>query len=119
MFEYDGRIFRSVANSNGGDVNGETTFHYHQKNDIVWATYVGGSVLFGTLLARVDAFGNLDMRYQHISVNGTFKSGQCQSRPERLHDGRLRLHERWRWSDGAEGHGTSIIEEISRDTISL
>jgi hypothetical protein len=114
MLEYEGRFFRSVANSDGGDVSGETTFHYHQRDDLVWATYTGGSVLFGTLLAKVDAFGNLDMRYQHVSVDGTFKSGHCQSRPERLPDGRLRLHERWQWTHGAEGQGVSIIEEIPR-----
>jgi hypothetical protein len=114
MFDYEGRIFRLVESSDGGDVSGETTFHYHQRDDLVWATYSGGSVLFGTLLARVDASGNLDMRYQHVSVDRAFKSGHCQSRPERLPDGRLRLHERWQWSDGAEGHGSSIIEEIPR-----
>jgi hypothetical protein len=115
MFEYEGRVFRSVMNSDGGDVSGETTFHYHQRDDLVWATYSGGSVLFGTLLAKTDAFGNLDMRYQHISVDGAFKSGHCQSQPERLPDGRLRLHERWQWSDGAQGQGISIIEEIPRE----
>ena len=71
-------------------------------------------LVFGTLLAKVDASGDLDMRYQHISVDGNFKSGRCHSRPESLADGRLRLHERWQWTDGAEGNGVSIIEEVSR-----
>ena len=74
MLDYDARVFRSVANSDGGDVDDETTFHYHQHDDIVWATYAGGSVVFGTLLAKADTFGNLDMRYQHLSVDGHFKS---------------------------------------------
>jgi hypothetical protein len=112
MVDYDARVFRSVANSAGGDVDGETTFHYHQRGDVVWATYAGGSVVFGTLLAKADDEGNLDMRYQHVAVDGTFKSGRCQSRPERLPDGRLRLHERWQWTDGARGQGESIIEEV-------
>jgi hypothetical protein len=113
MYDYDARTFRSVANSDGGEVNGETTFHYHQRGNIVWATYAGGSIVFGTLLANVDAVGNLDMRYTHVSVDGGFKSGRCQSRPESMPDGRLRLHERWRWTDGAEGEGVSTVEEIS------
>lgn len=115
MHDYDARIFRSVENSEGGDVTGATTFHYHQHDDIVWATYAGGAVRFGTLVSKVDPLGNLDMRYQHVSVDGSFKSGQCHSRPERLPDGRLRLHERWRWTGGAEGQGESIIEEIPRE----
>jgi hypothetical protein len=47
-----------------------------------------------------------------VSVDGIFKSGRCQSRPELLSNGRVRLHERWQWTDGADGHGESIIEEI-------
>ena len=113
MIRYDGRVFRSVENSTGGDVGAATTFHYRQVADVVWATYSGGSVRFGTLLAKVDAEGNLDMRYQHVSVEGQFKTGQCRSRPEHLPDGRLRLHEQWQWTGGAEGEGVSIIEEVS------
>ena len=114
MLSYDARVFRSVANSAGGDVDEATTFHYHQRDNVVWATCAGGSVVFGTLLAKADASGNLDMRYQHVSVDGNFKSGRCQSRPESLPDGRLRLHERWHWTGGAEGKGVSIVEEVSR-----
>ena len=113
MIHYEGRVFRSVVNSVGGDVSEGTTFQYHQRGDLVWATYAGGAVRFGTLLAKVDPLGNLDMRYQHLSVDGHFKSGRCQSRPEFLADGRLRLHEQWRWIDGAEGDGNSIVEEIT------
>ena len=109
---YEGRVFRSVANSDGGDVGEGTTFHYHQHGDLVWATYAGGAVKFGTLLATVDVAGNLDMRYQHVSADGDFKTGRCQSRPESLPDGRLRLHEEWEWTGGAEGKGASIIEEV-------
>jgi hypothetical protein len=110
---YDGRIFRSLENSAGSDVDGGTTFHYRQEGEVVWATYAGGAVRFGTLLARADAAGNLDMRYQHLASDGSFKTGRCQSRPERLADGRLRVHERWQWTDGAQGEGVSVIEEVA------
>ena len=109
---YDGRIFRSLANSEGGDVGDATTFHYRQEGEVVWATYAGGSVRFGTLLARADEAGNLEMRYQHLSSAGEWKAGRCQSRPELLPDGRLRVHERWQWTDGADGQGLSVIEEL-------
>ena len=110
---YDGRDFRSMANSDGGDVDAETAFHYHQRDNIVWATYAGGSVVFGTLVATVDVDGNLDMRYHHVALDGSFKSGRCRSRPEILPDGRLRLHEEWQWTDGAAGAGSSVIEEVA------
>jgi hypothetical protein len=110
---YDGRVFRTVANSSGGDVGQETTFHYHQDGDVVWATYAGGAITFGTLLARADPGGNLDMRYAHLLPDGAFKTGRCSSRPELLPDGRLRVHEQWRWTDGAEGEGASVLEEVA------
>ena len=117
MVDYEGRVFRSVASSGDGDVDAHTTFHYHQRDDVVWATYSGGAVTFGTLVAKVDTAGNLDMRYQHLSVGGTFKSGRCESRLETLSDGRLRLHERWQWTDGAEGEGASVVEELPADPL--
>lgn len=109
---YDGRIFRTVSNSTGGEVDPRTRFHYRQEGSIVWATYAGGAIVFGTLLARCDRAGNLDARYQHTVSEGGFRTGRCRSRPEMLADGRLRVHERWQWTEGAEGSGVSIIEEV-------
>ena len=110
--DYDGRTFRSLSNSPGGDVGGETLFRYRQRGGIVWATYEGGAVAFGTLIARVLPDGGLDMRYQHVTAEGGLKAGRCRSRPERLPDGRLRLHETWQWTEGGEGRGESRVEEV-------
>jgi hypothetical protein len=110
---YDERTFRLVANTEGGDSDGRTSFRYHQRGDVVWATYEGGAVRFGTLVAKVNAAGDLDMIYQHVAADMTFRSGRCLSRCERLADGRIRLHERWVWTSGAEGSGTSVIEEVA------
>lgn len=119
VIDYEGRVFRSVSNSGGGDVGDETTFEYHQRGELVWGTYSGGSVQFGTLMARADTDGNLEMTYQHLSVGGDFKSGRCRSRVEQLLDGRLRLHEEWEWTGGAEGRGLSIVEEAVRSDVNL
>jgi hypothetical protein len=110
---YDGRVFRTVENSEGGEAATQTVFHYHQEGDVVWATYEGGSIRCGTLLAKADTAGNLDARYQHLSADGTFKTGRTRSRPELLPDGRVRVHETWQWTDGAQGQGVSIIEEVA------
>lgn len=109
---YDGKIFRPLDNSAGGEVGARTRFYYHQRGDLVWGTYEGGGVRFGTLIAVADGEGRLDMRYQHVSADGRLKTGVCRSTPERLPDGRLRLHERWRWTSGGEGSGISTIEEV-------
>ena len=112
--DFDGRRFRTVSNSDAGDSGSQTLFHYRQKGAVVWATYHGGSVAFGTLLARAGAGGRLEMVYQHLDKNGDFRSGRARAEAELLPDGRYRLHERWTWTAGAEGSGRSVTEEIPR-----
>jgi len=111
--DYEGRRFRAVENSASGEVSEATVFEYHQRGSVVWATYHGGDVTFGTLIATADDEGRLDMRYSHANADGVLMTGVCQTTPERLPDGRLRLHERWRWTSGSEAHGTSTLEEIN------
>ena len=110
--DYDGRRFRSVENSDTGEVGPETVFGYRQDGDVVSATYEGGDVRFGTLVATADNEGNLDARYGHVNVSGELMTGECRSTPEVLPDGRLRLHEEWRWTSGDGSSGRSVVEEI-------
>jgi hypothetical protein len=109
---YDNRRFVSVANMANGEVSAETVFHYHQQGQLVWAEYRGGAIVFGTLIAKVDAAGCLDMRYQHLNTAGELMTGRCHSTPEVLSDGRLRLQEQWQWTSGDGSAGTSIVEEV-------
>lgn len=110
--DYDGRRFRSVENSQTGEVGPETVFGYRQDGDVVSATYEGGGVRFGTLIATVDGEGNLDARYGHVNASGELMTGECRSTPEALPDGRIRLHEEWRWTSGDGSSGRSVVEEI-------
>lgn len=109
---YDGRKFYSVANSANGEADAQTIFHYFQRGNIVWATYQGGSIQWGTLIAKVDSGDCLEMRYQHINASGEWMSGECSSTPEILADGRIRLYEKWQWTSGDHSSGQSIVEEI-------
>ena len=115
---YDDRRFRSVANSNTGEVGAETVFNYHQAGDVVWAEYSGGEIVRGMLIAKLLADDSLDMRYQHINRNGDLMTGVCTSTPEILPDGRLRLHETWQWTSGDLSSGESTIEEIPAENFS-
>ncbi|QIN85244.1 n-acetylglutamate synthase [Rubrobacter tropicus] len=110
--DYDGRRFRSVENSGTGEVGPETVFDYSQDGNVVSATYEGGDVRFGTLVATVDEDGNLDARYGHVNASGELMTGECRSTPEVLADGRIRLHEEWRWTSGDGSSGRSVVEEI-------
>jgi hypothetical protein len=111
-FNYDSKRFRSIENSASGEVGSETVFHYHQNGDLVWAEYGGGDIVYGTLIAKCGADGKLDMRYQHLNRSGELMTGECISTPEILADGRIRLHEKWRWTSGDLSSGRSVIEEI-------
>lgn len=113
--DYNDRRFRAASNSINGEVGSETRFHYHQKGDIVWGEYGDGEIVFGTLIAKVLSDGSLDMRYQHVNSKGTLMTGICLSKPEILPDGRIRLHESWRWTCGDESSGESILEEIDEN----
>ena len=110
---YHGRTFRSVNNTANGEVNEQTLFHYQQQGQIVWATYQGGAIQWGTLIATVDVDGCLDMRYQHINTSGELMTGECRSAPEILPDGRICLHEKWQWTSGNRSAGESTVEEIA------
>lgn len=109
---YDNRVFKSVENSASGEVSGETTFYYHQKDEAVWAEYAGGAIVFGNLIARVLPDASLEMRYQHLNRKGELMTGKCVSTPEILPNGKIRLHEKWQWTSGDLSAGESIVEEI-------
>ena len=108
-FSLDDRYFIAVKNSESGEVSDQTVFAYHQKDDVIWAEYSGGSIMKGFLIGKTDAKHHLHFTYQHVNTNGELKSGYCDSVPN-IENGILRFYESWRWSSGEEG--TSVIEEI-------
>ena len=106
------RQFVSAFNTPNGDCNSGTRFHYRQDGMRVWATYEGGRVQFGSLVAIGDGQGRLNMRYHHADLGGRFRAGKCTATPEILADGRVRLHEQWQLTNGDLSEGHSIVEEV-------
>jgi len=51
------------------------------------------------------------MRDSHVNRGGWLMTGRCESTPEALPDGRLRLRERWQ-SSGDGSRGESVVEEV-------
>ena len=109
---YGGRLFRPVEISDMSQTGTDTIFKYEQDGDMVTATYSGGHVKFGQIIGCVDANGILDMRYQHVDRDGALMTGYCKTTPEILPNGKMRLHEKWRWTCGHRAKGRSILEEI-------
>lgn len=112
MINYHNRVFRSVVNTDNGEANADTRFHYTQEGDIVTGSYSGGGIVKGHLMAKVLPDGSLEMRYHHLNQQGEFMLGKCFSRPEVLPDGRIRLHEEWQWLSGDGSKGHSVVEEV-------
>ncbi|RFU61060.1 n-acetylglutamate synthase [Peribacillus glennii] len=109
---YNGRKFVSVENTENGEVSAKTFFNYKQEGNILSATYSGGEIVKGTLIGIVQENGSLLFRYNHVNRKNEIRGGQCCSTPTILSDGRLRLHERWKWTDRDQSEGESIIEEV-------
>jgi hypothetical protein len=109
---YDGKRFRLTENAVNGEVDQGTLFAYRQDGEVLTGTYSGGGVRLGQILGRVREDGSLEFLYQHLNEDGVLRNGRCESVPELLPDGRLRLRESWEWSGASGERGNSVIEEI-------
>ncbi|MEU5881512.1 hypothetical protein [Spirillospora sp. NPDC047279] len=106
----DGRRFRAVAETEGGEVVPETLFTYHEEGGEVWAEYAGGSIRRGRLVGT-RAGDRLDFRYSQLNTGGETSNGHCVSTIGVLADGRVRLEEVWEW-ESRPGSGVSAVEEV-------
>lgn len=112
VINYNNRKFRAVQNTENGETSAETVFHYCQEANILSAEYAGGKIIKGHLIGLVDEVGNINMRYHQVNSLGELMTGICQSKPEILDNGKIRLHETWEWTSGDRSRGESVIEEI-------
>ncbi len=112
MASLDGRRFGAVSQVDGGEVDAATVFEYHQDGDLVWARYAGGAAVRLGHLVGLRRGDELEFRYAQLNHKGETLTGHCRSRIEVLADGRLRLHESWRW-ESRPGAGTSVVEELA------
>ncbi|MCE7794475.1 n-acetylglutamate synthase [Salipaludibacillus sp. CUR1] len=112
MINYNSRTFVSQSNSENGEVSSSTYFHYRQNKNILTAEYSGGEITEGRLIGIVQKDGSITFRYNHVNTDNELRGGECYSVPEILSDGRVRLHEKWKWLDQEQTEGESIVEEI-------
>ncbi len=112
MINYNGKRFSPVSNTENGEVDAETVFHYKQQGNVLSCDYSGNTILQGHLIGLVSDDGQIDMRYHQVNTQGILMTGTCQSTPEILPDGRIRLHESWQWTSGDGSKGNSVLEEV-------
>jgi hypothetical protein len=109
---YNKKLFKAISNTQNGDTSSETIFEYIQHGNVLSSNYSGGKILVGHLIGIVNELGLINMRYHHINSEGELMTGICISNPEMLPNGKVRLHEKWRWTSGDCSEGESILEEI-------
>lgn len=109
---YHNKVFRPVRNAPNGETTAETLFIYFHEGQFLSCHYAGGRIVEGHLIGLVDAAGNIDMRYHQINDAGELMTGICTSRPEIMENGKIRLHETWRWTSGDGSAGESVLEEV-------
>ncbi len=109
---YNNKKFRPISNSENGETTVETIFEYKQDGNILTSEYSGGQIIFGHLIGLVDAKGNIEMRYHQVNTNGELMTGVCFSKPEITANGKIRLHEEWKWTSGDKSSGKSTLEEF-------
>lgn len=109
---YHNKKFKVIETSGGGEISNDFIFHYQQKGDVLSCKYSGGEIVEGSIIGSVDDGGVITFTYRQVNKRGTVRSGICVSTPEILDNGRIRLHENWRWTDGDQSTGTTVLEEV-------
>ncbi|MFT4602364.1 MAG: hypothetical protein ACI857_002550 [Arenicella sp.] len=109
---YHNKKFKVVYSSSNGDIDDKMIFHYVQNGNVLSCSYSGPEILSGHLIGLVNEDGAIEMRYHQVNSEGELKTGKCDSIPEVMPNGKMRLNETWQWLSGAEGSGTSILEEV-------
>ena len=109
---YNNKKFKSVSNSDNGEVSADMIFHYKQIGNILTCSYYGDNIIQGHLIGTVDQSGCIDMSYHQVNNAGQIMTGLCKSNPEFLGNGKIRLLEEWQWTSGDKSKGNSVLEEI-------
>ncbi|MEO0551954.1 MAG: n-acetylglutamate synthase [Bacteroidota bacterium] len=109
---YHNKRFRLVTNTPNGEVSEDLVFEYQQEGNVVTCQYQGSRIVMGHLIGLVDEEGNIDMRYHQVNTQGQLMTGTCFSSPERMGNGKIRLHENWIWTSGDKSEGSSVLEEL-------
>ncbi len=104
--------FKSLSNSENGQVSDATVFHYRQEGAIIWAQYAGGAILKGFLLGT-KINNDLHFNYQHLNDKMVLMTGKCDTKIEKNETGKILLQETWVWTSGDFSQGHSTLIEIS------
>jgi hypothetical protein len=90
----------------------ETVFHYRVDGPLVTATYAGGHVHAGHVVARATGEDTIETLYHALTTDGILLAGWSRGRVGIDAEGRTTLAFEWGWLSGAEGGGESRYVEL-------
>ncbi|MFK7915977.1 MAG: hypothetical protein AB8B93_18840 [Pseudomonadales bacterium] len=102
-----GKTFRAQAETAQGTVDTETTMVFTQDTDVILATYQGGSIVTGYVLARWTGTMQVAMCYHCLTASDALQAGKGKARFDRTSDGRLAMRLDWQWLTGDRTRGES------------
>jgi hypothetical protein len=111
VISLDNKTFYLENNSSGGTSNSDTIFHYQQKDDLVTASFGGGSVRFGNLIA-LHKGDHLEMIYQLLTTSKELKSGKAIAHISLGENNKIQLNMNWEWLQGYNNTGISTYREL-------
>ncbi|WP_173912757.1 hypothetical protein [Acinetobacter sp. Marseille-Q1618] len=106
------KIFMSLANTANGDVNAATRFYYTQNGKVITAKYEGGVVQIGSIIGQMLTDDSFEICYQHLTLTGELRTGQCKTKIELLENDVIKLVEDWQWLNGDLSTGHSELIEV-------
>lgn len=99
-----------IETSENGVVNQETIFSFNQEQDLVYANYSGGRIAKGYLVGNLKG-RKLQFTYCQVQVDGVLDNGKSDAELS-IHNGKIRLIERFQWTSRPGQMGTNIFEEL-------
>ncbi|MGB5647005.1 hypothetical protein [Muriicola sp.] len=104
--DFHNKRFALIENSEKGTVNKDTVFEFQQTGDLVTATYYGGPIKLGKIIALLKK-DTLDMRYHCVTSENELKAGKAMAKISHTDLGKIKLTLRWEWLDSSNEKGIS------------
>ena len=104
--DFHNKSFSLIENSEKGTVNKDTIFEFQQAGDLVTATYYGGPVKMGKIIALLKN-DTLDMRYHCVTSENDLKAGKAIAKIAQTDLGKIKLTLHWEWLDSTNEKGIS------------
>jgi len=118
VFNLNDKYFAGKSNSETGEVDVFTIFHYKQNEYFISADYYGGEIIKGHLIGMIED-DKLNIVYHHINKENIIRTGECISTVIITEAGKIELNEKWRWTNGDLSKGESVVAEIDFTEINM